>query len=235
VLDEDAAGPSPRSPLRVAVLADRRVIGEAIALAIRVGIDLRITVGSTEPNVAGAAGLRPDLVIVIGSRADGSTAAATSAARRRWRRANIVAVADTDRIEDGAALLQQGADAWLRRSDHIGVLRSMVARLVAGDRSLMPAQALSRARASVRDKAQRKAQPGDARSEHLTSREAQVLVCLAHGMTRNQIAATLGITLATVRTHVQGILRKLDVHTVHQAVVLALRRDGRETAASGIL
>ena len=57
-----------------------------------------------------------------------------------------------------------------------------------------------------------------------TAREAQVLRLLAGGRSPREIAAELGISLQTVRTHVRNLLRKLGVHGVTQAVTHALRR-----------
>jgi DNA-binding CsgD family transcriptional regulator len=57
----------------------------------------------------------------------------------------------------------------------------------------------------------------------LTSREKEILRCLAEGMGTGAIAKKLFIATVTVRNHVQSILHKLDVHTKVAAVVLAYR------------
>ena len=62
---------------------------------------------------------------------------------------------------------------------------------------------------------------GDSR---LTARETQVLRLLAGGRNPRQVAAGLGVSLHTVRTHVRNVLRKLGVHSATQAVTQALRR-----------
>lgn len=54
----------------------------------------------------------------------------------------------------------------------------------------------------------------------LTPRQREVLKLLGAGEDARQIAATLGITVATVRTHIRHILRALGVHTQLAAVVL---------------
>jgi PAS domain S-box-containing protein len=61
------------------------------------------------------------------------------------------------------------------------------------------------------------------RAQDLTSREREVLVCLTQGLSNQQAAARLGLTVNTVRNHVQRILYKLDVHSRLEAVVLATR------------
>jgi DNA-binding NarL/FixJ family response regulator len=203
---------------RIAVLANRRVIGESVAFAIEDRTRGSVAVGSTDPKQVTTFRRRPDIVVIVGSRADGSTSAGVVMARRRWRQSTIVALADTDRVEDGMELVRQGADTWLSRSDGLDMLRTLLARITSGERQLLPPAALALIAASVR-------QPGVGvrHTSRLTGRESQVLVCFARGLSRPEIAAVLSIELPTLRTHVQNILRKLDVHSIEQAAALALQ------------
>lgn len=59
--------------------------------------------------------------------------------------------------------------------------------------------------------------------EPLTPREGEILACLAQGMSGVQIAATLSISLMTVRTHIRNLLDKLGAHSRLEAVSYALR------------
>lgn len=59
----------------------------------------------------------------------------------------------------------------------------------------------------------------------LTKRERQVLERLMGGATTFAIAQDLGISPHTVRSHVQGLLRKLDVHARGRAVSVALSQN----------
>lgn len=66
------------------------------------------------------------------------------------------------------------------------------------------------------------ARVGDAGSvapaEPLTAREAQVLALLAEGLVNKQIAARLGISRHTVKTHLAALFHKLGVSTRAEAV-----------------
>jgi DNA-binding NarL/FixJ family response regulator len=57
----------------------------------------------------------------------------------------------------------------------------------------------------------------------LTDREHEVLRCLVEGLPYKQVAAELGISHNTVRTHVRSVYDKLQVQNVAQAVSRALR------------
>jgi DNA-binding CsgD family transcriptional regulator len=59
----------------------------------------------------------------------------------------------------------------------------------------------------------------------LTSREKEILRCLAEGMSTAAIGKKLFIAPVTVRNHIQNILHKLDVHTKLAAVVFAYQHE----------
>jgi DNA-binding NarL/FixJ family response regulator len=58
----------------------------------------------------------------------------------------------------------------------------------------------------------------------LTSREIEILDCIARGMSNKEIARNLLISDQTVKNHITSILRKLMVNDRTQAVIYALRR-----------
>lgn len=60
-------------------------------------------------------------------------------------------------------------------------------------------------------------------SRHLTSQESNVLGALARGKNTSDIAAEFHISSATVRNHVQHVLKKLQCHTRLEAVIRAAR------------
>ena len=58
----------------------------------------------------------------------------------------------------------------------------------------------------------------------LTPREEQVLCHVAYGLSNDEIARTLDISIETVKEHVQNMLRKLEVRDRTQAAVWAVHR-----------
>lgn len=63
----------------------------------------------------------------------------------------------------------------------------------------------------------------------LTPREAQILDAIADGLTNKAIARRLGISLHTVKFHVESVFRKLGARTRTEAVVRATERRREET------
>jgi DNA-binding NarL/FixJ family response regulator len=61
----------------------------------------------------------------------------------------------------------------------------------------------------------------DERLAGLTDREQQILQCLVGGLDRQAIADRLSLSVNTVRTHVQSVLSKLQVHSGLEAVAVA--------------
>ena len=65
----------------------------------------------------------------------------------------------------------------------------------------------------------------DLLGRQLTPREIEVLQLLAEGAASRDIAERLAVSPNTVRTHVQGILTKLQVHSRLEAAAFAVRHD----------
>ena len=63
----------------------------------------------------------------------------------------------------------------------------------------------------------------------LTPREAQILDVIADGLTNKAIARRLGISLHTVKFHVESVFRKLGASTRTEAVARATERRREET------
>jgi DNA-binding NarL/FixJ family response regulator len=71
---------------------------------------------------------------------------------------------------------------------------------------------------------------------HLTPRESQVLRHLSFGLSNKEIGESLGISLETVKEHVQNLLRKIGMKDRTQAAVWAARKRlvaGTPAKASG--
>lgn len=117
------------------------------------------------------------------------------------------------------AALQAGAAGFLLKDVSPEHLVGAVRTVAIGDALLAPS--------ITRRLVERFARPQPGRTvapealAALTARETEVLTLVARGMSNAEIAVTLVVGEATVKTHVAGILAKLDLRNRAQAVVLA--------------
>lgn len=65
---------------------------------------------------------------------------------------------------------------------------------------------------------------GENPDKTLTSREKQILACLARGQGNKDISDSLYISTETVKTHIKSIFKKLDVKSRLEAVLVAKER-----------
>ena len=91
-------------------------------------------------------------------------------------------------------------------------------RLVASGHAVMPHEAAQRLAAG-----ETKGSPSEVAASRLTKRERDVLALLAEGADTAQIAQRLFLSRNTVRTHVQNLLSKLQVHSRLEAASYAVR------------
>lgn len=89
----------------------------------------------------------------------------------------------------------------------------------AGGEGPAPESLMNRVRASM----SRKKSEADEKIP-LTNRELQVLRHVALGLSNREIGKSLGISIETVKEHVQNILRKVDVNDRTQAAVWAVKK-----------
>ena len=65
-------------------------------------------------------------------------------------------------------------------------------------------------------------QDGNARSETLSDREKEVLVCVAKGLSNKEIADSLFLSVHTVATHRRNISGKLQIHSTAGLIIYAI-------------
>lgn len=117
-----------------------------------------------------------------------------------------------------------GATGYLGKNSWFGSYPQAVLQVVNGGASITPN--LARRLLQRFDKPDANAKKSAARegTEHLSTREKEVLRLVASGYTSAEIAARLPISVMTVNTHVRNIYRKLQVRTRAQAVRFASMR-----------
>jgi DNA-binding NarL/FixJ family response regulator len=126
--------------------------------------------------------------------------------------------------------LRAGASGFLLKDAPPEQLLAAIAIVARGDALLAP----SVTRRVIEEFARRpRVRPGGDGLEELTPRELEVLRLLARGLSNAEIAATLVVSEATVKTHVAHVLTKLGLRDRVQAVVLAYESGLVEPGAAG--
>jgi len=190
---------------------DRRaIVGDELELArlgvISVlyaqGIEVIAETHSGRELASVAAQEQPDLV-VVGQPADLSVVDAVRRVLRVRPRPTVVALLSSGQEDVVGTLIALGARGIALRSGSADELSDVFASVLKGEAYIVPSLHPSLA-GTV------KLPPLDERtSELLSTREREVLACLAQGRTNREIAATLSVTLATVKSHLVHIYAKL--------------------------
>jgi DNA-binding NarL/FixJ family response regulator len=162
--------------------------------------------------------LRPDIVLmdIRMPNLDGIEATRRIAAADGSPRILILTTFDLDDYVYEA--LRAGASGFLLKDARADELRHAVRTVASGDALLSP----TITRRLIENYTRRPPpQAHPAALAQLTPRELEVLRLVARGLSNTDIAHTLVVGDATVKTHVARIFSKLDLHDRAQAVVLA--------------
>jgi two-component system nitrate/nitrite response regulator NarL len=128
-----------------------------------------------------------------------------------------VLVLSADPGSDGVLeALRAGASGYMHKTRGVTALTAAINRILHGEVVVDIPKAASSRRTTRLDGMQRLA-------TYLTARERQCLRFLVDGLDTGQMAIRLGVSPATVRTHVQSLLTKLGVHSRLEAASLAVR------------
>jgi DNA-binding NarL/FixJ family response regulator len=173
--------------------------------------------------LAFAAALRPDVVLLDldlgGAIGDGGDLVADLAAVA-GQVVMLTGAMDFNRI---AACLESGASDFVLKSEPYNTVLAAVEEAAAGGTRLRPAQRERLLADLVRHRRDEGARQGSL--ERLSSRERDVLAAMVNGQLAEQIAAASGVSEATVRSQIRGVLTKLGVSS-QLAAVAAARRAG---------
>ncbi len=113
--------------------------------------------------------------------------------------------------------LRAGASGFLLKRTEPAKLVEAIRVVAAGEALLSP----SVTRRLIDEFSKRPASVSPERLSELTEREREVLVCIAKGLSNQELAQQLFIADNTVKTHVKRILTKLGARDRAQAIVIA--------------
>jgi DNA-binding NarL/FixJ family response regulator len=208
-------------PIRVLLVDVHQLLTDSLARLLSAEPDIDVV--GVAGTVAGAKALaheRMDVVLMDYRLPDGTGAEATRFIKSRWPTARIVMLTAVQDDETLLESIQAGADGYLTKDRAVADVVAAVRSARAGE-TLLPRSVIvgiAQRVAGARDR-----HPERPPMDSLTARELDVMRALADGLSTPDICDRLVISRNTLRTHVQNIMSKLDVHSKLEAVTVALR------------
>lgn len=196
----------------VLLVDDHPVVRSGLRAVIDMGGSVRVIgeAATGEEALTLTARLHPDVVLCDLRLGAGMDGIATTAALRALDPAPAVLILTTfDRDAEILGAIEAGAAGYLLKEVDPEVIVDGIRRAAAGDVVLSPDLA-SRVLNGMRSPLPK-----------LTDRETEVLRLLATGSTNREIARSLFVTEATVKTHLAHIFTKLDVDSRSRAIHIA--------------
>jgi DNA-binding NarL/FixJ family response regulator len=209
--------------IRVLLADDQALVRAGLRAMLETQDDIEVVgeAGDGEEALRLAASLLPDVVLmdIRMPGIDGLEATRRIVADEGLAGVRVVVVTTFDLDEYVYEALRAGASGFLvKDTEPLDLLRGI--RAVAAGEALLSPRITQRL---IADYAGRPAgsRPVSRELEELTEREREVLVLVAHGLSNQEIAERLVISVATAKTHVSHALAKLDARDRAQLVVFA--------------
>ena len=199
-------------PIRVLVVEDHNVVRQGLVALLNVADGLEV-VGEAADGVEAIVQFRkhqPAITLIDLRLPKMGGVEAITRIRKETPQARFIVLTTYDGDEDIYQALKAGAKAYLLKGMTSEELIATIHRVHAGKSHIPPAIA------------ERLAERMGA--EELTPRELNVLEQIVQGKSNKEIATELGISEATVKTHINSLLGKLGVEDRTQAATAAIRR-----------
>ncbi len=208
---------SEQNKIRVMIVDDHAVVRGGLSNFLQVHKDLEL-VGEAENGVEAvrrAQQLLPDVVLMDLKMPEMDGVAATREIRARNPKVRVIVLTSfaEDNMVQGA--LQAGATGYLLKNVTGAELANAIRAAHAGRMTLS-----SEATEALVHAATHPIVPAD----ELTEREREVLVLMVDGLSNQEIANRLFLSLGTVKFHTGNIYSKLGVDSRVAAVTLAIQR-----------
>jgi DNA-binding NarL/FixJ family response regulator len=208
-------------PIRVLLVDDHVVVRKGLRALLdrEPGIEVAGEAEDGEQAVHAADRLRPDVILMDLEMAGVGGIEATRRISESHPESRVVVLTSHASEEEVFPALKAGALGYLLKHSAPEEVLQAIRQAHRGETVLHPTIARM-----VLQELHRPAPAKQARTtEPLSERELDVLRLLARGMSNQEVADTLVVGEATVRSHVSSILRKLQLASRTQAALYALR------------
>jgi len=198
------------SPIRVLIADDHSIVREGIRHVLATDADFEVIGEATDgiEAVALAESLQPDVVVLDLTMPGLSGFDAAVQIRERAPRVRILVLSIHDHEEYVLRSVRAGAQAYLRKDASPAELRQAI-RAVHEGTGVFSAPVSHKLSSALRGEALE--QMRRERLDALTAREREVLVEIARGRSNKEIAGQFGISVRTVESHREALMRKLEL------------------------
>lgn len=155
-----------------------------------------------------------DLIILDLDMPDMSWEEGLAEIRKKAENSRFVVISASEDVRNIRRVLESGVCGYIPKRSDPKILNSALQLVLDGGTYIPPAVIESNGSAAS-------ANGGKPKGKTLTNRQAQVLDLVAQGMSNKQIAYEMGVSEATVKLHINALLRSIGVTNRTQAVVTA--------------
>lgn len=217
--------------IRVLVVDDHTLFRRGLISLLAGDARFQIVAEAGDANEAHrcAAATQPDVILLDNHMPGVNGVEALEGFKQAAPSARVLMLTVSEDERDLAAALRGGARGYLLKTMDSDMLAAAILRTMAGDSVISPE--MTSKLVSVFRSRQGETTPSaaevDADPIHsLSPREREILAHIARGASNKEMARQLGIAEATVKIHVQHILRKLNLSSRVQAAVYLTGRPG---------
>jgi DNA-binding NarL/FixJ family response regulator len=213
------------TPITILLVDDQELLRMGFRMVLDAQPDLEVVdeVGDGEQAVASVLAELPDVVLMDVRMPGVDGVEATRRIVASGSRSRVIILTTFDLDEYAYSALRAGASGFLLKDASPADLISAIRAVASGDAVVAPSTT-RRLLASIMDRLPNPASgdTGDQPAlEQLTPREREVMLAVSRGLSNSEIADTLVLSEATVKTHVGRILAKLGLRDRVQIVVFA--------------
>jgi len=217
--------------IHLLIVDQQRTFRDALAIRLRAEPDLVVAAEaqSTESARRVLAGRSTDVILLDAELPEDSSVAFCAEMTRRAPPPRVVLVSAASEAQRIVAAVRAGAAAWVRKDESIDHLLLVIRCVVRGETWLPPAELGQVLRVLIDDQDARRGR--DELLAALTPRERDVLFYLLEGAGCKEVAVRLRLSPNTVRSHLNSLMAKFEVHSTLELVALtrprleALRED----------